>query len=251
MVAVLDGISLHAQPGEFVSIIGPSGSGKSTLFNIAAGLEMPDAGEIRIDGEIATGKREKCAYMPQKDLLFPWRKVIDNTVLGLEIQGMRKKQARAKAAPLFATFGLTGFENAYAFQLSGGMRQRAALLRTVIQDRSVLLLDEPFGALDSLTRTSMQAWLTQVWETYEWTVLLVTHDIQEAVFLSDRVYVLTRRPARIDLVVEIALPRPRSLGMLGSPEFAHFEKQLFQALVERQVAPSDASLRATSQHVAG
>jgi ABC-type nitrate/sulfonate/bicarbonate transport system ATPase subunit len=223
-------VSLNISEGEFVSIIGPSGSGKSTLFNIIAGLQKPDSGRVLVDGQDVTGRPEACAYMPQRDLLFPWRTVIDNTVLGLEIQGMKREAARRQVAPLFADFGIAGFENHYPFQLSGGMRQRAALLRTVVQGRSVLLLDEPFGALDSLTRSEMQEWLTNVWQARRWTVLLVTHDIREAVFLSDRVYVLSPSPGRVKCVVECQLPRPRSLATLEMVEFAHYEAVLAQAL---------------------
>jgi ABC-type nitrate/sulfonate/bicarbonate transport system ATPase subunit len=229
---VLAGISLAAQPGEFVSIIGPSGCGKSTMFNIMAGLELPTSGEVLVDGAPATGHAEKFAYMPQKDLLFPWRRVIDNATLGLEVQGVGRRKARERAAPLFETFGLAGFEQSYPFELSGGMRQRVALLRTVLQGRSVLLLDEPFGALDSLTRTEMQEWLESVWERYHWTVVLITHDIREAVFLSDRVFVLTARPARLKAEVTVGLPRPRTLDLLADPTFGRLEAELLGALAE-------------------
>ena len=227
--AVAD-ITLDVREGEFVSIIGPSGSGKSTLFNIVAGLEPPDGGRVIVDGRDVTGRPDACAYMPQRDLLFPWRNVLDNTTLGLEVQGMKRKEARVKAASLFATFGIAGFEKHYPFQLSGGMRQRAALLRTVVQERNVLLLDEPFGALDSLTRSEMQEWLTMVWQAQRWTVLLVTHDIREAVFLSDRVYVLTPAPARVRCVVQCDLPRPRGLETLQLRDFARCEALLANAL---------------------
>jgi ABC-type nitrate/sulfonate/bicarbonate transport system ATPase subunit len=229
---VIDEISFSAEPGTFVSVIGPSGCGKSTMFNIVAGLERPSAGDVRVDGRSSVGQTRHVAYMPQKDLLFPWRRVIDNTILGLEVQGMKRRAARAKAAPLFEVFGLAGFERSYPFELSGGMRQRVALLRTVVQDRAVLLLDEPFGALDSLTRTEMQAWLEAVWEQYQWTVVLVTHDIREAVFLSDRVIVLSSRPCRVKLSVDITLPRPRDLGMVTSPEFVALEAELMASLHE-------------------
>jgi putative hydroxymethylpyrimidine transport system ATP-binding protein len=209
---VLDGIAFDVAPGQFVSVIGPSGCGKSTLFDVIAGLERPDAGRVLVDGRDATGEVEHVAYMPQRDLLFPWRSVLDNTALGLEVAGVRRRAARARAQALFGPFGLAGFENARPDELSGGMRQRAALLRTVVQDRPLLLLDEPFGALDSLTRADMQAWLADVWARYGWTVLLVTHDIREAVYLSDRVVVLGPRPAIVRAQVDIDLPRPRSTG---------------------------------------
>ncbi|MBM7246191.1 ABC transporter ATP-binding protein [Rhodococcus fascians] len=218
---VLDGVSFGVRPGEFVSIIGPSGSGKSTVFNMLAGLDTPDSGSVRVP---------PCAYMPQKDLLFPWRSVLDNTSLGLEVQGVAKKEARARARELFPVFGLDGYESARPSELSGGMRQRAALLRTVVQGRSVLLLDEPFGALDSLTRSDMQAWLQQVWSEFRWTVLMITHDIREAVYLSDRVVVLSPRPAHVRRQVDVPLPRPRELEIVTTPQFAAVEKQLIEVL---------------------
>lgn len=220
---VLDGIDLAVRPGEFVSVIGPSGCGKSTVFGIVAGLDSPDSGSV---------SAPTCAHMPQKDLLFPWRSVLDNTTLGLEVQRIPKPQARARAAELFPRFGLAGFEDARPHQLSGGMRQRAALLRTVVQDRSVLLLDEPFGALDSLTRTEMQTWLQDVWQQYRWTVLMITHDVREAVFLSDRVIVLSARPATVRREVVVDLPRPRELPIVTSPDFAAIERELIEVLHE-------------------
>ncbi|TFI40581.1 ABC transporter ATP-binding protein [Rhodococcus sp. 1R11] len=218
---VLDGVSFGVRPGEFVSIIGPSGSGKSTVFNMLAGLDAPDSGSVRVPS---------CAYMPQKDLLFPWRSVLDNTSLGLEVQGVAKREARARARELFPVFGLDGYESARPSELSGGMRQRAALLRTVVQGRSVLLLDEPFGALDSLTRSDMQAWLQQVWSEFRWTVLMITHDIREAVYLSDRVVVLSPRPAHVRRQVDVPLPRPRELEIVTTPQFAAVEKELMEVL---------------------
>jgi ABC-type nitrate/sulfonate/bicarbonate transport system ATPase subunit len=229
---VLAGVDLAAAAGELVAVIGPSGCGKSTMFNIIAGLERPDAGEILVDGRPVTGHAEPFAYMPQKDLLFPWRRVLDNTTLGLEVQGIPRATARQRARVLFEPFGLAGFERAYPWQLSGGMRQRAALLRTVVQGREVLLLDEPFGALDSLTRTEMQTWLAAVWERFRWTIVLVTHDIREAVFLADRVHVLTARPARVRLTQDVALGRPRPPDVVSTPEFVAIERVLFDALWE-------------------
>lgn len=230
---VLDGVSFHALPGEFVSVIGPSGCGKSTVFNILAGLDTPDDGQVEIGGipvEPAGGGRAKCAYMPQKDLLFPWRSVLDNTTLGLEVHGIPRKEARERARALFPVFGLAGFEDARHSQMSGGMRQRAAVLRTVVQELPLLLLDEPFGALDSLTRTEMQNWLQEVWQQYRWTVLMITHDIREAIYLSDRVIVLSARPATVRREVQVDLPRPRDLGAMTSPEFVAIEHELLEIL---------------------
>jgi ABC-type nitrate/sulfonate/bicarbonate transport system ATPase subunit len=230
---VLDGVAFDVAPGEFVSVIGPSGCGKSTLFNVVAGLERPDSGRVLVDGDDATGRTDPFAYMPQQDLLFPWRTVLDNTTLGLEVAGMKRRAARQRARELFTPFGLAGFEKAHPYELSGGMRQRAALLRTVVQDRAVLLLDEPFGALDSLTRTDMQTWLDGVRARFDWTVLLITHDIREAVFLSDRVVVLGPRPTRVRREVIVDLPRPRDVTMITSARFAALEDELLGVLRDR------------------
>jgi putative hydroxymethylpyrimidine transport system ATP-binding protein len=227
---VLDGVTLDVAPGEFVSVIGPSGCGKSTLFNVIAGLERPDGGRVLVDGADATGRTDPFAYMPQQDLLFPWRSVLDNTALGLEVAGVPRREARRRAGELFAPFGLAGFEDARPGDLSGGMRQRAALLRTVVQDRAVLLLDEPFGALDSLTRTDMQTWLDGVRARFDWTVLLITHDIREAVRMSDRVVVLGPRPATVRREVPVDLPRPRTAAMVTTPPFAEVEERVLDAL---------------------
>ena len=223
-------IALEARAGEFVTVIGPSGCGKSTLFNIIAGLEDANAGEVRVDGALVTGSTEAFAYMPQEDLLFPWRRVLDNTTLGLEIAGVAKPEARARAAALFPRFGLDGFEQAYPHTLSGGMRQRAALLRTVVQGRPILLLDEPFGALDALTRMEMQEWLAGMSSEFGWTVLLVTHDVREAVLLSDRIVVLTPRPASIAATIEVPLPHPRRLDAFTDPAFVTIEADVLRAL---------------------
>jgi ABC-type nitrate/sulfonate/bicarbonate transport system ATPase subunit len=227
---VLDGVSFDVAPGEFVSVIGPSGCGKSTLFNVIAGLDRPDAGRVLVDGADATGRVDPFAYMPQQDLLFPWRTVLDNTTLGLEVAGIGRAAARERARRLFEPFGLAGFEQARPAQLSGGMRQRAALLRTVVQDRAVLLLDEPFGALDSMTRTDMQGWLAGMRSRFDWTVLLITHDIREAVFLSDRVVVLAPRPTRVHREVTVDLPHPRQPGLLTAPGFIRAEAEVLAAL---------------------
>ncbi|WP_336082758.1 ABC transporter ATP-binding protein [Nocardia sp. SSK8] len=231
-LAVLGGVSFTVRAGEFVTVIGPSGCGKSTVFNMLAGLESPDSGSVRCHADDAADTGAHCAYMPQKDLLFPWRSVLDNTVLGLQVQGVPKAEARRRARALFPAFGLAGFEDARPAQLSGGMRQRAALLRTVVQEREPLLLDEPFGALDSLTRTEMQSWLQEVWQRYRWTVLMITHDIREAVYLSDRVLVLSARPATVRHELHVDLPRPRDLSLITTPEFAALEAELLEILHE-------------------
>lgn len=219
---VLAGVNFDVEPGEFVSVIGPSGSGKSTIFNMLAGLDTPDSGVV---------EAPESAYMPQKDLLFPWRTVLDNTTLGLEVRGVPKKKAREMALALFPTFGLNGYEKARPSEMSGGMRQRAAMLRTVVQGHDLLLLDEPFGALDSLTRAGMQRWLQDMWLEYGWTALMITHDIREAVYLSDRVIVLSDKPARVRRQVAVPLPRPRDPLIVTRPEFAAVEAELMDVLI--------------------
>lgn len=229
-VEVLAGVDLAVRAGEFAALIGPSGSGKSSLFNVIAGLDRPTGGQVLIDGQPALGHNDLVGYLPQKDLLFPWRTVAANAALGLEVQGVGRKQARAQVAGLLEEFGLGGFELAYPAQLSGGMRQRAALLRTVAMDRPVLLLDEPFGALDSLTRTQMQLWLAGMCDRFGWTVLLVTHDIREAVFLADTVHVLSARPATIRARIEVPFARPRTAATFRSAEFGLVEQTVIEAL---------------------
>ncbi|RWQ38880.1 MAG: ABC transporter ATP-binding protein [Mesorhizobium sp.] len=233
-IDVLAGITLHVEPGEFVSILGPSGAGKSTIFRLLTGDLDDYGGDVDFDGLPLADARRPFAFMPQHDALMPWRTVIDNTALGLEVQGMSRKAARDKVSPLFGEFGLAGFEQKYPAQLSGGMRQRAALLRTVVQDRAMLLLDEPFGALDALTRTGMQRWLQTMWDRHRWTVLLITHDVREAVFLSDRIYVLSGRPARV--LREIAIPLPRPRKDLASPEATAIEADILDTLLDPQLA---------------
>jgi ABC-type nitrate/sulfonate/bicarbonate transport system ATPase subunit len=231
-VPVLDDIDFSAGAGEFVSVIGPSGCGKSTLFKLLAGLEVADVGTLAVNDKPLDPKDHPVAYMPQKDLLLPWRSVVRNVVLPLEIAGVGKSEARARADRLFPLFGLEGFEDAYPFALSGGMRQRAALMRTVIQERPLMLLDEPFGALDSLTRTDMQEFLLDVWDEFGHTIVFITHDIREAIYLSDRIYVMTARPARVRMEIAVDLPRPRPLEVIATPRFAELEAQLLQALRE-------------------
>lgn len=226
----LDDIHLTAREGEFVSIVGPSGCGKSTLFNVIGGLEPADAGQVLLDGREVTGQVGLFGSMPQRDLLLPWRTVLDNVILGAEIAGRDKKAAREEARALLPLFGLEGFGGNYPATLSGGMRQRAALLRTWLCKREVLLLDEPFGALDALTRAGMQEWLLTVWERFRQTILFITHDVEEAVFLSDRVYVLSPRPARVRLELPIDLSRPRPKALVTSASFIALKRKLLEAL---------------------
>ena len=229
-VPVLSGIDLSVGAGEFVSIIGPSGCGKSTLLNIIAGLEEPDSGVVELEGDPSNRRLGQIGYMQQKDLLLPWRTVLDNATLGLELRGMSRREARQKAMDLSQEFGLKGFENQYPFALSGGMRQRAAFLRTMLLDQDVILLDEPFGALDALTRVQMQEWLLDLWASLGRTIILITHDVEEALLVSDRVYVLTARPGRITMVLDVDLPRPRSYEQVTQPEFGELKARLLAPL---------------------
>ncbi len=194
------GLSLTIDPGDFVSLIGPSGCGKSTLFNIIMGLEPADSGTVLIGGtpvESPLDAAALCSYMPQDDVLFPWRDVIDNAIIGMVIDGVSRRDARAKAHELLPLFGLSDFAHERPEHLSGGMRQRVSLLRTILREKKILLLDEPFAALDSLTRTDMQQWLKNICRQFGVTVLLITHDVREAVRLSDRVIAFSPRPAMI------------------------------------------------------
>ena len=232
-VEALDGVSIELREGEFCSIVGPSGCGKSTLLAILAGLSAPSAGSVSLDGADAAGSLlGRIGYMPQRDLLMQWRTTLENASVGLELAGMPPAQARARALAEVPRFGLAGFEHSRPSSLSGGMRQRAALLRTFLAGRDVLLLDEPFGSLDALTREVMQEWLLDVWEADRKTILLVTHDVEEAVFLSDRVYVMSGRPGRIRATLDVPLPRPRSLEMTAAADFAALREQLLAPLRE-------------------
>jgi ABC-type nitrate/sulfonate/bicarbonate transport system ATPase subunit len=223
-------VTLAIPQGRFVSLIGPSGCGKSTIFNIIAGLLEPAGGRVMIDGVDATGTIGRVGYMLQKDLLLPWRTVLDNTILGMEIQGVPLHQARQRALPLLDRYGLSGFEYLYPNSLSGGMRQRTALLRTLLFDTDVILLDEPFGALDAQTKLQMQEWLLQLWSDFGKTVLFVTHDVEEAIYLSDEVHVMGTRPGRIIATVPIALPRPRLRTSALTPEFVALKERCLTLL---------------------
>ncbi|MDY6912407.1 MAG: ABC transporter ATP-binding protein [Chloroflexota bacterium] len=229
-VPVLADVSFKVMPGELVTIIGASGSGKSTLFNLCVGLLEPDEGEILINGERPINRAGMVGYMPQHDLLFPWRNVLDNVIIPLEIQGIPKRESRQKALEMLPHFGLESFENEYPSALSGGMRQRAALLRTWLMGRSTLLLDEPFGALDALTRKDLQNWLLRVWQEFGRTVVFITHDVEEAVYLADRVIVSSARPGKIKRELKIDLPRPRRQGMIAEPEFGKLVRELLTEL---------------------
>jgi len=230
-VPVLQPVFLGVAEGEFVTIVGPSGCGKSTLFNIVAGLLPPDpGGGLLVDGRPMATTLGRVAYMPQRDLLFPWRTVLDNAVIGLEIQGMPRREARRRALDVIGQFGLAEFGEYYPFALSGGMKQRVALLRTFLFDSDIMLLDEPFGALDALTRSILQEWLAGVCGTYRRTILFITHDVEEAIFLGDRVVVMTARPGAVKLEVPVGLERPRSPTLVTSEPFVALKKQILDAI---------------------
>jgi ABC-type nitrate/sulfonate/bicarbonate transport system ATPase subunit len=222
-VPALHDVSLKVMPGEFVTIIGASGSGKSTLFNLCVGLLEPDEGSIIIDGDEPQSRLGRLGYMPQRDLLLPWRTVLENVLLPRDIKGVPR---RHEALEMFEHFGLSGFENDYPSSLSGGMRQRAALLRTWLTGCDTLLLDEPFGALDALTRKELQDWLLSVWQEFGRTVMFITHDVEEAVYLADRVIVMSARPGSVKRELTVDLPRPRRQGMVAEPGFGSCVREL-------------------------
>jgi ABC-type nitrate/sulfonate/bicarbonate transport system ATPase subunit len=227
-VTALEGVDLRVGLDEVVAVVGPSGCGKSTLLELVAGLQEPDEGAVSVAGAPdPADRRAACASMPQRDLLLPWRDALSNAALALECQGVPRAEARRRAEPLFERFGLAEFERASPAELSGGMRQRVAFLRTLLPGRHVLLLDEPFGALDSITRSSMQRWLADALAQDPRTVLLVTHDVEEAVFLADRVAVLSPRPGRVVAELPVELERPRDVT---SPEFGDLKRRALEAL---------------------
>ena len=229
-VPALRDLSLRVMPGEFVTIIGPSGSGKSTLFNLCVGLLEPDEGSIVIDGHEPDSRLGLLGYMPQRDLLLPWRSVLDNVLIAQDIQRIPRSESREKALEMFGRFGLDGFEHDYPSALSGGMRQRAALLRTWLTGCDTLLLDEPFGALDSLTRRELQDWLLAVWQEFGRTVFFITHDVHEAVYLADRVIVLSARPGTVKEELVVDLPRPRRQRMVADAAFGGLVRELLSVL---------------------
>ncbi len=230
IVPAVTGISFSVADGEFVTLIGPSGCGKSTLFNLIVGLSNPDEGEIRLAGKVVRRRTGLFGYMPQRDLLLPWRTVLGNAILGPELSGEDLKAARREAVSLLPLFGLEGFGDAYPATLSGGMRQRAALLRTFLCHRDVMLLDEPFGALDAMTRRDLQGWLLGIWRQFNKTILFITHDVEEALFLSTRVIVLSPRPGRVALDLPIDLPQPREANTLVSARFVELKAHLLSTL---------------------
>lgn len=223
----LDDVSITIEKGEFVSLLGPSGVGKTTLFNILSGIENPDSGEVILDNENITGKTGIFAYMQQKDLLLPFYTVIDNVSIPLRLQGMNKSAAQAKAAEYIDEFGLSGSEKKYPHQISGGMKQRAALLRSYLYSEKLMLLDEPFSALDSITKSNLHNWYKQVAQQHGSTTFFITHDIDEALLLSDKIYVMTGPPGHIHHQIELA-NKPADFAF--TPQFLEYKKQLLELL---------------------
>lgn len=227
---VLSDINITLNKGEIVSLLGVSGAGKTTLFNILSGIYKADTGNVYLNGEDITGKPGKVSYMLQKDLLFPYRKVIDNVCLPLIINGAKKKEAREKALPLFKVFDIEGTEFKYPDQLSGGMRQRAALLRTYLSSNGVALLDEPFSALDTITRTKIHKWYLDVMGQIDLSTVFITHDIDEAIILSDRVYILSGTPGTIANEIVIDEKKPRRDDFNLTDEFLAYKRKIVQLL---------------------
>ncbi|PIQ72043.1 nitrate ABC transporter ATP-binding protein [Candidatus Roizmanbacteria bacterium CG_4_9_14_3_um_filter_33_18] len=228
--SIIRKISLDVNEGEIVSIIGPSGCGKSTLFNVISGILKQDDGVIKIDGLEEKQRQGKFGYMFQEPLLFPWLKVLDNIMLGFEIKGLEKNQVKIEALDLLKKFNLFEYSNFYPNNLSGGMKQKVALLRTIAFNSNILLLDEPFGSLDAITRSSLHLYLLEIWKKLKLSIIFTTHDIREAIFLSDRVYVLSKKPANVVDCIKINLPRPRKIADLTSPKFVEMEKKLMSLL---------------------
>lgn len=227
---VLEDVTIELNRGELVCLLGVSGGGKTTLFNVISGLLRPDAGQVLLDGGDITGRPGSISYMLQKDLLLPYRTIEDNVALPLLLKGIKKKEARAQVGPMFAQFGLAGTQKRYPAQLSGGMRQRAALLRTYLFSQDVALLDEPFSALDTLTKSAIHRWYLEVMERIKLSTLFITHDIDEAILLSDRIYLLSGQPGRIVEEIPITQPKPRPADFNLTPEFLEYKRRILSLL---------------------
>ncbi len=225
-------ISFTVEHGQFVSIIGPSGCGKTTILKIISGLEKASEGEIYIDDNHLTGPDKMVGLVFQEYALFPWRTTLQNVEFGLEIKGMEKRRRKSAAGDYIKAFGLDGFEDKYPFELSGGMQQRVAIARTLINDPAVLLMDEPFSSLDGPTRNSLQDFLLKIWQERKVTILFVTHSVEEAVYLSDRVIVLSGRPAKIVKIIDLDYPRPRGRTAIRSSPAA---KEIFDLLTDETI----------------
>jgi NitT/TauT family transport system ATP-binding protein len=228
----LRNISFEVEAGEFISIVGASGCGKTTLLRIVDGLTMPTRGEVRVDGGAVTKPGPDRGFVFQQDALFPWRTVLDNVVFGLEVQGKSKRESRERADGLIRLVGLEGFEQHFPHELSGGMRQRANLARALTIDPDILLMDEPFAALDAQTREIMQSELLRIWRSNRKTVMFVTHQIDEAVYLADRVVVMTSRPGQVKAILEVDIPRPRDLSVKRTPVFLELVDAIWKMIEE-------------------
>lgn len=224
---VLQDVSFHVDDGEFVTIVGPSGSGKSTLFQLIGGLYAPDNGEIMLDGKNLNNARGHISYMPQNPSLFPWRTIIQNVLLSSEIAGQKDT---GTALELIKKAGLSGYEQSYPHQLSGGMKQRVAFIRSLNSPQSIICLDEPFSALDEFTRFEMQEWLLSIWEEYRKSIVFITHNIEEALYLSDRILILSDKPASITKEIIVPFPRPRTENILLSEQFMKLKREIHYEL---------------------
>lgn len=220
-------LSFSIEHEEFVSIVGPSGSGKSTIFNLIGGILAPDEGTIELDNKLINGTRGSISYMPQTPSLLPWRTVLQNTVLGQELKG---KTDPDKAKEMLKTAGLAAYEQAYPHELSGGMKQRVAYIRALLSPQPIICLDEPFSALDEMTRLEMQKWLLSIWEEHRRTVIFITHNIEEALFLSDRILVLSDKPSKVKAEFRLPFKRPREEGLVLTDEFLHWKRKIYYAL---------------------
>jgi ABC-type nitrate/sulfonate/bicarbonate transport system ATPase subunit len=241
-VVALEEIDLTVAEREFVAILGPSGCGKSTLLNMVAGFDLPTRGSVKVAGEEILAPAPTRGVVFQEPALFPWLTVMDNVVFGPKTRGQSAADYRARAAQIIEAVGLSGFEASYPAELSGGMRQRVGIARVLIMEPKVLLMDEPFGSLDAQTRTLMQELLLALWERHHQTVLFITHDIEEAVLLADRVCVMTARPGRIKKSIEVRMPRPRSIELTTSPEFNALRREVLELIRQE-------SLRAAMERV--
>jgi NitT/TauT family transport system ATP-binding protein len=242
----LDRLDLDIKTAEIVTVLGPTGCGKSSTLNLIAGFEEPSTGLLQLDGVPIHGPGPDRAVVFQQPSLFPWLNVMENVTLGVKCRGVPKERYGPRAARLLQEVGLVGFEKHYPYQLSGGMQQRVQIARALVSEPKVLLLDEPFGALDSQTRILMQELLLQLWQEYKPTIFFITHDVPEAIFVADRVLVMTRRPGRVKLSVSVRAPKPRSAEFLSSPEFVELQRELLAAIQE-EVHPHLADRRAAAK----
>jgi NitT/TauT family transport system ATP-binding protein len=233
-VHAIDRVTLEIPDAHFACIVGASGCGKSTLLNVMGGLVRPTSGNVHLDGQPIYGPGTDRGMVFQSYTLFPWLRVRENVEFGPKLKGMSKADRRRVSGPLLEEMGLSEFARAYPKELSGGMKQRVAIARALANDPKVLLMDEPFGALDALTRAGAQRFLTEIWEQHRRTIAFVTHDIDEAIFLGDTVFVMSPRPGRLREVISIDIPRPRTLDAVGTPRFGELKQQILELIVEHE-----------------